>query len=154
MRTAVKKISLLPLLALLGCAGGAHQKIVPGKTTSAELTKQLGAPLAVGSSPLGEGAELKTYPDCEFQLENEMVTGKFCKPPESQRSLQYWRQLWRGEKTTWEPLPGQSGLHGKERFVLSAPSLKRSVIYDSAVDQVTAVVEYSSTSVKGASDGK
>jgi hypothetical protein len=154
MRHIVKKMALLSLLPVFGCAGGAHQTVVPGKTTATELAQSLGPPLAVGSSPLGVGAELRTYEECEFQLQEERVTGKFCKPADAQRSLQYWRQLWRNEITTWGPLPGQKSLHGVERFVLAAPGLKKSVIYDSTVEHVVEVVDYADATLKGPSDEK
>lgn len=144
-----KKLTLLiaglPLF-FAACAGGLQQQVKPGKTTSSELTQQLGEPAVKGPSPLGPAAELRTYSECEYQLENGRVTASYCKPGEAKSSLQYWRQIWRNEATTFKPLPGYPKIHGVSRYILDAPARQQSVVYDVGVGRVIQVIEYAKSS--------
>jgi hypothetical protein len=145
MLFCVRKLTFLGVLPIIlaACAGGVQQQVKPGKTTASELNEKLGQSVVQGPSPLGASAELRTYTECEYQLESGLVTASYCNPAEAQSTLQYWRQIWRNETTTLKPLAGYPTAHGVGRYILDAPARNQSVIYDTGVGRVVKVVEYS-----------
>ena len=149
MSSRVGNLALTIVFLLAGaCAPSGHQEVRPNVTRGKQLTEMLGAPVVQGASPLGPEAELRTYVDCEYQLEKDLVSAKYCKPDDGQRTLQYWKQLWRGDATTYKELPGQSKVHGPSKYILDSPGRGMSVIYDARIDRVVTVIDYSSASSK------
>ncbi len=143
MISHVGNLALFLVILIAGaCAPSGHQEVRPNITRGRQLTEALGQPVVQGASPLGSGAELRTYSQCEYQLEKDVVTAKYCKPDEGQRTLQYWKQLWREDSTSYKELSGQSKVHGPDKYILDAPSRGMSVVYDARIDRVVTVIEY------------
>ena len=85
-------------LMLSSCAQDAQRAITPGQTSEVELVKRLGPAEVAAASPSRPSAELRSYSECDYQVEAAQVVARFCSPQASEKTLQYWRQLWRAEK--------------------------------------------------------
>jgi hypothetical protein len=145
--TASRNSSALLVCALIalqfGCAGGTERRVTPGQTTAGELQQQLGPALVVGNSPSRPEAELRSYSECEYQLEAEQVVARFCKPLDHERTVQYWRQLWRDQATDDQPLDSTTDPHGPDRFLLRLRQGNRAVVFSRQRQVVLQVIDYS-----------
>ena len=152
----LKKFKIMAFLLLLlgGCAGGAERSITPGKTTAAELTATLGNAVVSGESGIRPQTEIRTYSECDYQIEQGVVTAKYCKPLEHEQTLQYWRQIWRNENASFEAVTGDAGPHGPDRYLLKATGLKKAVMYSRALDRVIQVIDYNVAQAGGTTHGR
>ena len=145
------RIVPLVLLVAAGCAKDSQRAVTPGQTSEAELVQQLGPAQVSGASLSRPAASQRTYSDCEYQVESGQVVARFCAAQDHEKTLQYWRQLWRTEELSFTPVSGESGPHGPDRYVLRAHGLKMAVIYSRSRDRVIQVIHYAAVGSDGMS---
>lgn len=133
----------LAMPALNGCAKVDVQKVIPGQDTEQKVVKLFGPPVERQESTLKPGVALLKYgDDTQFQVEKGLITGTMRPPVGGEITLQYWRHEWRGREQVYEPAQGGNDAHGPQTYVLKAPALGASVVYDPQLDRVTKVVRY------------
>jgi len=155
----VKKLTSLrtvPAIAILvafggisGCAKDAQRLVQPGETSSQQLVEQLGPALVTGISPSRPAAEQRTYSECEYQVESGIVAARFCQPLSHERTLQYWRQLWREKETEYTALSESEGPHGPDRYLFRWRGGNRAVIFSVNRGEVIQVIDYSAAKAGG-----
>lgn len=148
------QILLTIFLFLLGCQSqqgppraDLSSKIIVGKTTSEEMLKTYGPPARSYRPASRHQAEVHQFAENEaFQSEGGKVVAYFRDPitdeNKDERSLQYWRHLWRGQDLVFEELPGSAGLHGDTLFVLKDQVTRIAVVYDTGKKEVVRVLRY------------
>ena len=152
----------MPLLVTLvaGCSREdtatpvAPTEVQYNQTTAAELRAAKGEPAKVsivprprdlGRAPQSESTasaiEVWQYADGRYyQVDGGIVLASWRAPtnPE-ERTLQYWRQLWRGRAKTFEVVPGSAGPHTQGLWRLTLVGGGESVIFDADAGVVVEV---------------
>jgi hypothetical protein len=150
MRTAlmIALFSSLAPLSLISCtranhaAAPANPNVQVGQTTQ-QLVDTKGQPAAVTASVQRPAAQLYRYKDgTVYQSENGTVVGQFEDPVGDEKTLQYWRQLWKGKNFVIEDMPETRDPHGRVDVLYRLPDEKIAVVYDPAKDAVLRVVHY------------
>ena len=131
-----------PITSPLGYSGGVLEQVHPGQTTLAELGREFGEPLRVGSASLPpEVYEFHSGAGFQVHVDGGSVVAATRAPASEEAHLQYWRHRWKGYEQDFSPLGGENR---KGLYQLRAPGLGMAVIYDPGRDQVIRVVKYDS----------
>lgn len=162
------------LISALACATGLTSCVKTERvprfsatlgTSQQELITKEGKPDRVqtraipGVGKSRQKVTLYLYPDNKtYQLQDGRVTARFRDAKNDEITLQSWRHRWKGVATFFEPSRGHvrkthDDASGSQRpetgddatFEFRAPSLGMTVLYSTAIDRITRVIEYAPT---------
>jgi hypothetical protein len=120
---------------LFTSCGGEVPSIDYGKTTLKHLIQQKGEPLKSAEVPVSKG-RIHHYPnDLKFQTTGETIIVGFRKPLDTEKTLIYWKHLFRDCPTKIKKISAQ------ERE-LSCEQRGLSVVYSLGSEYVARVIEY------------
>lgn len=147
MKIAKSFVTLIFIFTLFGCTRQFQiARVVPGKTDLNEVRRYLGTPNLASentSSSFNPHEEIMVWDDVLVQLhkDDNVVTAVHRMPASHEKSLQYWRQHYRGKVQNFRKV-NTKFYAAEHTWQLDLPNLGINVIYDESKDEVIKVVYY------------
>lgn len=133
---------LFIILTLISCTGKVDKHIKPGESTVTEAIELYGTPDHIRVSSFSKDIEVFMWKEHGLQIDKKLVVASFRLPEDEEKYLQYWRNKYKAEKSTFEPVRSPAS---ENIWQLKFPNKGISVIYDKRLSVVTKVIKHAKT---------
>ena len=131
---------LLTLIFLLiFCAKQGQDYIKPGVTTLSAVIQKEGTPIEKKKSQQNKLKDIVTFKHFSLQASGETVEAVFRDPESHEKSLQYWRHLYKNTKTKFTKVENQGH---EEIWQLEIISEKTIITYNKSSNLVTGITKH------------